>query len=66
MVSTTDRIANSESGQEILDAGAKFEADNADLFEALRIFGMSNAQYENAVRALSAAPIVTTASTAAP
>ena len=66
MVSTTDHIANDASGQGILDAAAKFEADNADLFEALRIFGISNVQYEIAVRAMSAAPISTTASTAAP
>lgn len=53
------------SSQELLDAGAKFEQENPALLEALRIFGMSTVQYDKAVRAMSAAPTCTTASTTA-
>jgi len=64
MASMNNRIIDGASSQEVLDAAAKFAEDNVDLLEALRIFGMSTVQYEKAVRAMSAAPTCTTASTA--
>jgi hypothetical protein len=49
--------------QALMEAADRFAQEHPDLQEALRIFGISAAQYEIAVRALSPAPVCTTAST---
>jgi hypothetical protein len=43
-----------------------FEKDNAALVEALRVFGISNAEYERAMLALTQVPVRTCASTQTP
>ena len=47
----------------LMEAAAQFEQEHPDLQEALRIFGISAAQYEVAIRALNPAPVRTAAST---
>ena len=42
---------------------SSFQRESGALLEALRLFGISNAEYERAMRALSGFPTVTTAST---
>jgi hypothetical protein len=58
-----ERVPSRPSSQELLDAAAEFERENPALVEALRVFGISAAQYEKAVRAMNAAPTCTSAST---
>lgn len=40
-----------------------FENENAELVEALRLFGISNAEYEKALKALNTSKISTSIST---
>lgn len=40
-----------------------FEDEHADLIEAMRMFGISNAEYERAIRVLYGRPISTSSST---
>lgn len=48
---------------ELLEMIAAFERENPNLMEALRIFGISSAEYEEAIRALNFAPTHTSTST---
>ncbi len=43
-----------------------FEKENQALVEALRVFGISNAEYERAMLALTQTPVRTSASTQVP
>lgn len=52
-----------ELSPELLELIGGFEADHRDLIEAMRVFGISNVEYERAMRALYATPIVTSTST---
>ena len=58
--STAERAG---ANRELVDAAEKFAQENPAILEALRIFGMSTAQYEKAARAMSTARTCTTAST---
>lgn len=60
---TVGSTAEGATSQELLDAAEKFARENPALLEALRIFGMSTAQYEKAARAMNTARTCTTAST---
>jgi hypothetical protein len=42
---------------------AGFEAQHRELFEAMRVFGISSAEYERAMRALTFTPTRTATST---
>jgi hypothetical protein len=42
---------------------ASFEAQHRELFEAMRVFGLSSAEYERAMRALTFTPTHTATST---
>jgi hypothetical protein len=42
---------------------AEFQRDNSALLDAMRVFEVSNAEYERALQALTAAPSITATST---
>ena len=52
-----------DHGERVLQLIEQFESEHADLLEAMRVFGISNAEYERAVRALYSSPILTSSST---
>lgn len=53
-------------GQVLSNLVENFEKENVALVEALRLFGISNAEYERAMQALTHTPVVTGASTQGP
>jgi len=56
-------VSRDQVDRNLIEMIATFERDHEDLVEALRIFGISNAEYEQALRALTSAPIQTGTST---
>ena len=53
-------------GEVLSNLVENFEKDNEALVEALRLFGISNAEYERAMQALTNTPVCTGASTQGP
>ncbi len=49
--------------ERLLDRISSFKEENKSIMEALRLFGISNAEYERAMRALTFSPTLTSAST---
>lgn len=49
--------------EQLLERISSFEEENKSIMEALRLFGISNAEYERAIRALTSPPTLTSAST---
>lgn len=56
-------MTDHERERALSEAIAGFERDNRELVETIRLFDVSNAEYEKALSALHASPVRTSAST---
>jgi len=62
-MSEPDKKDHQADGDQMLQLVEQFETEHADLLEAMRMFGISNAEYERAVRVLYGSSIFTSNST---
>jgi len=55
-------MTDHEQSEALAEAIAKFDRDNRELLETIRLFEISNAEYEKALNALHVSPVRTCAS----